>query len=168
MTTTTKAKRSPAQPAAPAPKPMQAPQVKRERQPRWERLRHDRPVKRWSGPRCELHGHNIVNALPDGCPLRAASIMAELQKRQDLAFIAGGIIGGSRYRRILDICTGCVDRLLGDPFIDSLRAEAQDDQADARGAHGTHGAQDQGQGTPLPSQGKIFVSSKRVSGKKQR
>lgn len=148
---------------------MQNPQAKRERLPQWERLHHDRPVKRWSGPRCELHGYSIVNALPDGCPLRASSVMAELWKREDLAAIAGGIIGGSRYRRILDICTCCVDRLLGDPFINSLRAEAQDDQADARGAHGTHGAQDKGQGAPLPSQGKIGVSSKRMpSGRNRR
>lgn len=86
------------------------------------------PQSQTSFPRCVLHNTNLVNCLPEGCPLRAANPLDELARLQDEAWRHVGyerfefLEQGLRGLDVVKICSACVSTLMRDSWVERLRA----------------------------------------------
>lgn len=81
-------------------------------------------------PICELHGVRVVYTFPDGCALGVVNPLDRILEIQDRGWGQVGDrttedhSGGLTLLEIADVCNECVDRLLPNRHVRSLREKA--------------------------------------------
>lgn len=73
-------------------------------------------------PRCQLHGHNIVDAFPRHCPLGNPDVADGLLRLKDWAWVLAPAHPqwAHRHRRH-DACARCIREILTHPTVQRLR-----------------------------------------------
>lgn len=83
-----------------------------------------------SFPDCQLHGCNIVDSFPEGCPFRELRVMDALGQMQSEVWrergtVAEGTLRSIRLSRRFETCEACVCRQLRHPDVQFLRSREQ-------------------------------------------
>lgn len=77
-------------------------------------------------PLCRLHGHNIVTAFPDACPLGDQDVNGALCRIHDKSFwdSHGDPHPAVAAAAVHECCNDCAVRLLSNPHVQFLRRRA--------------------------------------------